>query len=269
MKHTATPSSSVCKRVPVQWAWRVLLLTPFILLFVSCSAPRSIQFEEESLVPADIDAEVFFDKYAEKSRAVDGVSGRANAQVNEPGVSERATISFQSSRSHSVLSIRNNLGMEGGRIYSNPDSVIIYNRIEKTAHKMSQEEASSHFLNGITAMNILAILHPIEHASDINAIYSNDFYYLVETKNGFRHLIEKEGLVLRRSERTSDTAHAYSTFIFESFATVDGIQLPRRIQILSSDEKSNIFLFIRAFEINPSAMNFEPDIPEDTEIIRI
>jgi hypothetical protein len=44
--------------------------------------------------------------------------------------------------------------------------------------------------------------------------------------------------------------------------------MARRIQWLSADKKSNIFLNIQAVEINPSMMEFELVLPAGTRIQR-
>jgi len=197
------------------------------------------------------------------------VSGRASVQVSEPGHTERANVHFRSDRYESLLLIRTSLGIEGGRIYSNPDSVIVYNRIDEVAHKMSHEDAAWFYLNGIGAMNLLRMLYPLTGPEQIEAIYESGEYFLVETLYGDRHILGRDRLVLRRTERSTLHPEAYSTFQFDNHAEVDGHRLPRRIQILSYDEKSNIFLVIRSLEINPSDLEFDPEIPDNIDIIRL
>lgn len=247
------------------------LFALFILLLIhtSCSPPEPLQLETGTFERADIDHEEFYAHYSESQHPLDAVSGRANVQISEPGNTERLTIKFLSDRNQSLLIIRNNLGMEGGRIYSDPDSVIIYNRLEEEAHKMSHADAAWYYLHGITALNLIQILHPITDPGIIADIYESNDFYLVETRNGDRHIIERETMRLRQTEREVHHPDAFSTFHFENYASIEGHQMPRRIQILSSDENSNIFFLIRALEVNPSSLEFDPDIPGDIEIIRL
>ena len=245
---------------------KVILL---LFLFSACSTPGTLQLEEGAFVPSGIGKEVFFGQYAENNLVPQAVSGRASVQVSEPGHTERANVHFRSDRYQSLLLIRTSLGIEGGRIYSNPDSVIVYNRIDEVAHKMSHYDASWFYLNGIGAMNLLSMLYPLTGPEQIEAIYETDEYFLVETRYGDRHILDRERLLLRRTERNALHPEAYSTFEFGNHAELDGHRLPRRIQILSYDEKSNIFLVIRSLEINPSDLEFDPGIPDNIDIIRI
>ena len=240
-----------------------------LLLLTACSVPETLQLEEGAFVPSEIGKEVFFEQYAEKNLIPRAVSGRASVQVSEPGHTERANVHFRSDRYESLLLIRTSLGIEGGRIYSNPDSVIVYNRIDEVAHKMSHEDAAWFYLNGIGAMNLLRMLYPLTGPEQIEAIYESGEYFLVETLYGDRHILGRDRLVLRRTERSTLHPEAYSTFQFDNHAEVDGHRLPRRIQILSYDEKSNIFLVIRSLEINPSDLEFDPEIPDNIDIIRL
>lgn len=244
--------------------WMVLLL-----IAAACSPPEMVRVDPGVFEPSPINKVEFFEKYSAGNSTITSLDGRANVQVSEPGNSERLSVSFRSDREQSLLTLRNNLNIEGGRIYSDPDSVIIYNRLEETAHKMSHADASWYYLNGIAAINLLQILHPITHPDQISGIFENEAYYLVETHRDERHYIEREHMVLRRTDRTVYHQEAYSTFEFDNYADIAGFQVPRRIRILSYDEKSNIFFVIRALEINPSELEFDPNIPGDIEIIRL
>ena len=247
------------------------LFVPLLLLvLISSCAPREpLQLEVGTFEPSGMDKQDFFDRYSQNKRDLSALSGRASVQVSEPGHSERVMVHFQSDRYESLLKLRNNLGIEGGRIYSNPDSVIIYNRLEDQVHKLSHDDAAWFYLNGISALNLIQILHPITSPDSIASLHENDEFFLVETVNGERHFIEREHYRLKRTEREVYHPEAYSRFHFERYAEMEGFWFPRRIQILSSDEKSNIFFVIRSLDVNPSQMDFDPDIPGDLEITRL
>ena len=241
----------------------------FLVIISGCATPEILQLETGTFTPSEIEKETFFGQFAEENRILNTISGRASVQVSEPGHTERASVRFRSDRNQSLLLISNNLGIEGGRIYSDPDSVIVYNRIEDVAHIMSHEDAAWFYLNGIGAMNLIRLLHPLTESGQIEDIYESEDFYLVHTYFGERHFISRDRMTLRRTERRTHHPEAYSTFNFDNFAEIEGYRLPRRIQILSSDEKSNIFLVIRALEVNPSELEFDPGIPGDVELIRL
>ncbi len=256
-----------CRCLPRNTAYAAVIA---LLIVVSgCAVPETLQLDEGTFITSEVEKEIFFERYAEKNQTLNAISGRASVQVSEPGRTERANIRFRSDRLHSLLLISNNLGIEGGRIYSDPDSVIVYNRIEEVAHKMSHEEAAWFYLNGIGAMNLIRMLHPITAPEQIDAIYESDDFFLIRTNHGDRHFVSREQMSLRRTERPTHHPQAYSTFSFDNYAEIEGHRLPRRIQILSTDETSNIFLVIRALEVNPTELEFDPGIPGDVALIRL
>ena len=240
-----------------------------LLLAISCAPRESLELEKGTFEPSGLEKEAFYEEYTGFVQALTSLSGRANVQVSEPDGTERLTIRFRSDRNESLITIRNNLGIEGGRIYSDPDSVIIYNRIEEVAHTMSHTDAARFYLDGITAMNLIRILHPIPDVDVISRILENDEFYLVETRYGERHYFRRTDMALHLTERDTEHPEAYKSFYFENHAEIDGHVLPRRLRILSSDEKSNIFLVIRALEINPEDLVFDPEIPGDIDIVRL
>ena len=245
------------------------LLVTVLALAAACSAPEPLYPEKGIFGPSEFDATTFFEYYSSHIQLLSAVSGQAAVQVSEPGNTERLTVRFQSDRARSLLLLRNNLGIEGGRIYSGPDSVIIYNRLEQEAHKMSHDDAAWFYLNGVTALNLIQILYPVTGPEHISRILENDRFFLVEERNGDRHFIDRERMVIIQTERQVHQPDAYNTFLFENHAEIEGFHLPRRIRILSSDRKSSIFLVIRALDVNPSELNFDPGIPDDIELIRL
>lgn len=245
------------------------LLITALALAAACSTPEPLHLEKGVFEPSEFDAASFFEYYSGHIPMLSAVSGQAAVQVSEPGNTERLTVRFQSDRTHSLLLLRNNLGIEGGRIYSDPDSVIIYNRLEQEARKMSHDDAAWFYLNGVTALNLIQILYPVTGPEHISRILENDRFFLVEAHNGDRHFIDRERMLIMQTDREVHHPEAYHTFLFENHAQIEGFHLPRRIRILSSDRKSSIFLVIRALDVNPSELNFNPGIPDDIELIRL
>ena len=245
----------------------VLLL--ILLLALAGCAPSSMVVDDREYRLAERDAAELLEQMPNYSPQLQAVDGSARAQVSRPGESERVTVYFSSSREASLLRIRNQLGIEGGRVLSREDSVTLYNRIEETVHRFSKEVAAHHYLSGITALNLVEILNPEILPGQTTRVFENDDQYLLVMADGTRYFLNKAGLILERVEYPALTPEAFSIFIFQHHASINGYRLPRRIQILSSDEKSNIFLLIQSLEVNPSELNFDMGMPEDITIERI
>ncbi|MCH8568097.1 MAG: DUF4292 domain-containing protein [Balneolales bacterium] len=239
-----------------------------LIITASCSRTTVLtetgDFRASELTPAEI-----MPLLQPGSIEVNAVEGRASARISGPGVSEQATLLFTSDRNQSLIVLRNNLGMEGGRIYSDGDSVTVLDRIEKTAYRMAREDSGYYLLSGFTAFNVIEFIIPRFDESDVKEILENDDIWRLKLKDRTQLDFKKQnGSLLRLTKFSLDPA-AYSEFIFTNHAGIRGVQLPRRIQMLSTDQNSTIFLIIQALEINPSPLNFDINIPSDIPLIRI
>lgn len=239
------------------------------MALAACS-PRIAEFQPiGDFEPSQASAEEVMSSLVLDFEQVDALTGRANARISSPDYSDQATLLFTSDRSQSLLAMRNNLGVEGGRIYADADSVTMYDRIEGKAWRMSTEESHRILLNGLTAFNLLEFLLPAFSATDISAVYESEDKWMLGLENGNQLYFNKSSGLLKRIFQPATGPEAYNHFIFSNHARLEGLMLPRRIQILSNDEKSTIFLLIQALELNPSAPSFDIGIPDDIPIVRI
>lgn len=246
-----------------------LLSLFMVFIMVSCVPPEIIPFETEDFELSQRDSEAFYEEFIRLNPVPASISGRATAQMSEPGNTERFMLRFQSDHSHSLLTLTNTLNIEAGRIYSDTDSVIVYNRIEKEAHKMSHADAAFFYLNGMSTFNLIEMMHPLRDKEEIRRIFENKQYYRVETKDGRYLYIERESMRLKRTEQIAASPDGYQIFEFEQYIRMEGYVLPRHIRLLSSSEKSIIFLVIRALDLNPKLDEPDPGIPDNISLIRI
>lgn len=241
-----------------------------MVMVLSACSPRIAEFQPiGDFEPSQATAEEVMSSLVLDYEQVDALTGRANARISRPDYSEQATLLFTSDRSQSLLAIRNNLGIEGGRIYADVDSVTMYDRIEGEAWRMSTEDSHLLLLKGLTAFNLLEFLLPAFSAANVSTIYESEDQWLLGLLNGNQLYFDKSSGLLKRIFQPATAPDAYNHFIFSNHARLEGVMLPRRIQILSNDEKSTIFLLIRALELNPSVPSFDIGIPDDIPIVRI
>ncbi|MCH8486219.1 MAG: DUF4292 domain-containing protein [Candidatus Cyclonatronum sp.] len=256
--------------------FRVMGFRPYALLFcfglllglAACSPRLMIPDTPADFSPSTVPADSLMELLQTDFAGIDALSGRASARISQPGQQEQATVHFTSSRSESLLGLRNNLGIEGGRIYADPDSVTMYDRIERRAWRMSAERAQSELLQGFAAFNLLEFLLPELCPGDVRGVYESGTEWVLRLHDERYLLFSKDSLHLTRLIKPADSPLAYSQFIFTNHALIQGYILPRRIQILSEDGRASIFLLIQALELNPASPSFDIGIPPDIPLQR-
>ena len=250
-------------------------LSPFFILIVaafllaSCATRPPSVIQDGDFEQSEDDAEYVLSQLSYYGSDVNTLEGRARARISEPGVSEQATVSFVSDRTRSLLSFRNSLGVEGGRIFSDRDSVTFYDRIEQRAWITDIETSRTMLLSGFTAFNLIDFLLPEFDPEDVSGIYENSDSWLLLFDDFRQVVISKSGGEILQMTFLADDPDIYNTFRFEHHARLSGIVMPRSIRILSNDGKSNIFLMIQALEVNPSDPSFDIRIPNDIVIEKL
>lgn len=224
------------------------------LLLMSC-APKPIVLNEGSFEASrksgtDVLASVF-----PASAFADGIQGTARIQASSPDFTERGAMDFVTDRSRSLAALRNSLGIEGYRILIEPDSTTVFNRIDRIAQRFATDEA-------LFSFPLLEILNPDFRVKTVDRLYENDTFWYFRFSDGSGAIVTKKSGLLKRYDALG------ATFLYEDVRPVRGVPMARRIQWLSADKKSNIFLNIQAVDINPSTMEFDLVLPEGTRIQR-
>jgi hypothetical protein len=189
------------------------------------------------------------------SAYADGIKGSARIQASSPDFTERGAMEFATDRLRSIATLRNTLGIEGYRILIEPDSTTVYNRIDRIAQRFPTDEA-------LFSIPLLEILNPDFRQKTVQRLYENDTYWYFLFADGSGAIVTKRSGLLKRYDALG------ATFLYEDVRPITGVPMARRIQWLSADKKSNIFLNIQAVDINPSSMDFDLILPSGTRIQR-
>lgn len=197
------------------------------------------------------------------------MSGSGRALVSEPGNSDRVTVEFQSNRYRSLLTIRTGIGIEGGQILIEPDSLLIYNKVDKFAQKVAPEQSTLSSVGSIASLNMLDLFNFRIAADEMDRIFDNGSTYLVLLNS--RAVVEVEkmsGLVVRVDRSQSDPPIPYRSIDYEGYAQIDRFQLPRKITIFSSDGQSRATFLVQQLHVNGKLPPLEIELPDDVSIYR-
>jgi hypothetical protein len=247
----------------------LLLILSAILFMVACSTPRELTVTED-LERAEIESAELVAMIPDYRDELTTISGSGRALVSEPGGSDRVSLQFHSNRSESLMTVRNNVGIEGGQIYVDSDSLLIYNRLDRIAEKVPLHEGKLSSVGSIASINILDLINFTIDEADISEIYEDRSYYYAILHNRTQVKISKQNGAIQEVIHSADLYDApYSKIEYEGYAEIEGFHLPRRITIFSRDEASRATLLVQRLEVNTELPELAIVLPDDIPIQRL
>lgn len=239
----------------------ILLIYIAGLGLISCSAGKELS--KEGFRRADISAEEVVKAIPKSETKLQTVKGKGRAIVSEPGNTERVTLKFASDTSQSLVTIRNGIGIEGGKMLADGDSLLIYNKVDSYARKISVRSERLKSINRLASLNILRMLRYRVDEEQIGVVEENELLYRLNLSTGTKVYIDKTSGHIREVEQPAYSKLPYSKIKYRSYAAVDGFMLPRRISIFGADEKSKIALQLTSLNLNPKLPVLEIKLPDD------
>lgn len=248
---------------------RFLLFTSLIIGFIisACSTSRPItegEFRESNISVRAVVADI--PDYSEELKSL---SGKGRALVSEPGNSDRVTIDFEADRDLSLLTIQNRIGIEGGQMLVDQDSILIYNKLDKVAQKISIYDGRLTSLNELASINILDLVNFKVNVEEVRLILESNNFFQLRLNNGAQVFVNKETGRIEQVIQTQSNVAPYSKIIYESYGELEGFILPRKITIFSSDEDSRVVFLVRDLNVNPGELKLSIDIPDNIKIQRL
>jgi hypothetical protein len=247
-----------------------ILLAAAILLTIACKSGSeivdhtSIDYRLSETPVSEILADI-----PNYSGLINAVEGRGRAIVSEPGNSERFNIDFASDTTFSLLTIKNRLGIEGGAMLVDPDSILMYFKVGKIAQKVSITDGRLTSLNELASINLIDLLHfKLSEESVLEAYEADDHYLLRLTTDGGARIGKSSNLVEEVTQPFS-AGLPYSNIIYENYGELDGYRLPRKITIFSADGESKVVFQVRSLNLNSRSLDLTLDIPSDIIIDRL
>jgi len=239
----------------------------FVVLMVSCSSSRELSAPEEMEL-SDESAESIVQDMHDYRKSLKTLEGSGRAIVSEPDNSERVTVQFRSNREESRLSIKNSVGIEGGEIYVDRDSLLVYNKVDKFAEKVSVNKGKQTSVGSLASMNILDLFNFTVDASEVERIYEDSDTFVLLLQDGSYVRIRKESSLVEEVVRHSAEGASIGRIEYDGFADLEGFMMPRRITVYSSDGTSRAVLIVQSLEINTELPDLALTIPEDIPIYR-
>ncbi|WP_322574601.1 DUF4292 domain-containing protein [Fodinibius sp.] len=231
---------------------------------LSCSSTQKLV--DNNFRPSKENLSQTINQLPNYSDDLQSVEGKGRAIVSEPGNTERVTIRFASNQQKSLVTIRNGLGIEGGQLLTDGDTLLIYNKVDKYARKVPVQGANLNRINRLASLNILDMLNYSVKEEDVDQFLENESFYQLQLKTGTKVYIDKNSLIVRQIIQPSSTSLPYSKIEYEAYTSMKGFTLPRKISIFGPDGKSKIALQLTALELNPKLDPLTIELPDDIPI---
>lgn len=237
------------------------------LAILSCSGPRELSQENlDNFEPSQTDASEIVSQLPDYSDNLQTVRGKGRAIVSEPGNTERVTILFSSNRDKSLVTVRNSIGVEGGQLLTDGDTLLVYNKIDKFAQKMPVRGSSLSRINRIASLNILDMINYTTTSETVQRVLENDELFQLRLSLGANIFVDKDSHLIRQVVQPPDSNMPYSKITYDGYTSIEGFTLPRRISIFGAEEKSKVALQLTNLELNPTLDSLTIDLPEDIPV---
>ncbi|PAU94967.1 hypothetical protein CK503_05745 [Aliifodinibius salipaludis] len=231
---------------------------------ISCSSSQKLV--DDNFRPSEANLSKTINKVPDYSDDLQSVEGKGRAIVSEPGNTERVTIHFASNRQKSLVTIRNGLGIEGGQLLTDGDTLLVYNKVDKYARKVPVKGASLNRINRLASLNILSILNYSIKEEDVEQFLESETLYQLQLKTGTKVYIDRQSHTINQIVQPSSTNLPYSKIEYSAYTSMKGFTLPRRISIFGPDRESKVALQLTALELNPTLDALIIELPDDIPI---
>lgn len=238
-----------------------------LLAFTGCRTPQLVETGE--LEESDLTVRELMEVLPDYSNSLTTLAGSGRALISQPGGSDRVTLSFHSNRTESLVTIRNRLGIEGAQILVQEDSVLIYNRVDQIAEKVSLLNGNLTQVGALTTINLMDLFHYRVAAGRVNRILEDSRYYVLITEGHTRIITDKNNGQILEVEASGQSDLPYRRILYEEYHSLNGFYLPRKITIFSVDGSSRVTFLVQQLETNPALPEMMIPIPEDVRILRL
>lgn len=245
------------------------LLTSLAIAVILSACSTTKELSSDGFGSSDASAEELIANLPNYEGQLTSLSGKGRALVSEPGNSDRVTIEFEADRLLSLLIIKNRVGIEGGQMLVDRDSILIYNKIDRVAQKISIYDGRLTSLNELASINLLDLINFKVDSNAIEEMMENEDAYRILLKSGTRVTLNKSNGLIRKVEQLNTGSAPYSELIYEGYSKIGNYTLPQKITIFSTDRKSKVAFLVRSLDINPERLTLHIDIPADIEIKRL
>jgi hypothetical protein len=245
------------------------VLAGMLMITIACTGPKKLTTGSPEFSKSLVSVEEVLAKIPDYSGQLIAAKGNGRAIVSEPGTSERVSIEFSSNRELSLITIKNRLGIEGGAMLVDADSILMYFKVDKIAQKVSVNDGHLTSINELASVNLLDLLNFTLDVKSVLEVYESDEYYLLRLNTDGGATVNKVRGFITNVKHPPNSGLPYSEIRYENYGQLENYTLPRKITIFSADGLSKVVFQIRTLQVNPDDLVLKLAIPDDIPIQRL
>lgn len=234
------------------------------LLLASCSSSRELSqdgFTASQKAGSEIVSDI-----PDYSTKLTSIEGKGRAIVSEPGNTERLTVLFSSNRVKSLVTVRNGIGIEGGQLLTDGDTLLVYNKVDKFAKKIPIRGGNLNRINRLASLNILEMISYSVSNDEIESVSENANLYRLRLSSGAKVDVSQKSGLIRQVIQPPNSNLPYSKITYDAYGDIEGFKLPRRISIFGAEGKSKVALQLTGLELNPELESLTINLPDDIPV---
>ncbi len=248
---------------------RLAMLLTALFLMSACSTSREVADLPVDRYPSKDNPGEIAAAIPDYQDQLKTLKGKGRALVSEEGKSDRFTLEFDANKELSLITVKNRIGITGGEFLVDADSILIYNKIDKIAQKVSVYDGRMTSLNELASVNVINLLNYTVSEGEIDRVMENENHYFLLLFNKTEIQVGKKSGLIESVQKPMNNGAPYSRIDYEGYDRIQGFTLPRKISIFSRDGRSRVAFLIRSLSLNPDAVNLELNIPESVRIERL
>lgn len=189
------------------------------------------------------------------------ISGQGRLLISQPGGSDRISVDFYANQQRALYSFRNRIGVEGGEILVDQDSIRVWNKMESVLQIVSRENPGLTPLGALSTLPLTELFQVRLNPREIEKILEDDTHLNVVLKTGARLIVVKEsGTVVERHQELESNA-LYDRAVFELHRESGSFRLPGKITIFGTDGETRLTLLVRESTPNSELPPLKLDLP--------
>lgn len=235
-------------------------------LFIIAGCSSTEPLSDEEFAESDKSAKEITAEIPNYRQDLTSLSGSGRAVVSEPENTERVRLNFSSNRQKSLVTVKSGVGIEGGQMLTDGDSLLVYNKVDNYARHISVEDDELSNLDNLASLNILDIISFNVDQQEVESVQENKSHFKLELTSGTQLWVDQSNHSITRIQQPENSDLPYSRIDFQNFDTLEGYLLPRRITIYSADQRSKVDFLVQSLEINPELESLAIDLPDDIKI---